>query len=253
MEGKLVTKVIARLAEKDGLNSADIQRLQESVGFLEQVIDGLGFCLSKEGDLLSQWRGYAADATGVAIGFSRQYLDWFAENSRGPGTPGFNLMEVQYDPKAHEEEVTPTYRQIRQWIDAGAFKLPGFRTLLDMRTEEEIEQERKEIQKAHSSLSITVLSLFSKLFLLKSSAFREEQEWRLLSYFLSGHEMCSYRTLQDRVIPYRSYEFIQHELQPIAEIVLGPKHLTPTNVIEGFLKQCGYDSVRVRRSDATYR
>ena len=32
------------------------------------------FCLSEKGDLLSQWRGYADDGTGVAIGFN---LDFF--------------------------------------------------------------------------------------------------------------------------------------------------------------------------------
>jgi hypothetical protein len=74
MEGKLVTEILALLAKDDGLDETDTQRLQQSAAGLEEVIDGLGFCLSEDGDLLSQWRGYAADASGVSIGFSKEYL-----------------------------------------------------------------------------------------------------------------------------------------------------------------------------------
>jgi hypothetical protein len=103
MEGKLVTPVVARLAQRDTLDQMAIHRLQESIGFVEQIIDGLGFCLSEEGDLLSQWRGYAADAT------------------------GFTLEKVQDDPNAQEAQVEPTYRKVKQFTEAGAFRLPGAR------------------------------------------------------------------------------------------------------------------------------
>lgn len=71
MEGKLVARALMRLAERDGLNPVAAERLQNAVAFLEGMFDGLGFCFSEDGDLLSQWRGYASDATGIAIGFSR--------------------------------------------------------------------------------------------------------------------------------------------------------------------------------------
>ncbi len=35
-------------------------------------------CFSKNGDSLGQWRAYASDGKGVAIGFNRQYLESFA-------------------------------------------------------------------------------------------------------------------------------------------------------------------------------
>jgi hypothetical protein len=164
------------------------------------------------------------------------------------------LFKVQYDPQAHETEVGPTYSEAKRLIEAGAFRLPGIRTLLDFRTDEQVEQERRETEKAHSMLSFTMLMLFSKLFLLKSPAFREEKEWRLLSYLVRGGVDTSFhRTLRDRLIPYRSYQLIQPERQPIIEVILGPKHLTPIKVIEDFLKQNGYGAVRVKRSEATYR
>lgn len=75
MEGKLVAEIIGLIAKDDELDQAATERLQESVFRLEQFVDGLGFCLSECGDLLSQWRGYADDATGVSIGFSKNYLE----------------------------------------------------------------------------------------------------------------------------------------------------------------------------------
>jgi hypothetical protein len=69
MEGTLVAEVLARIAEADGLDQAETQRLQELVSGLEQVIDGLGFCLSEDGDLLSQWRGYAANSGDTILNY----------------------------------------------------------------------------------------------------------------------------------------------------------------------------------------
>lgn len=254
MEGKLVANVVSRLAERDGLDHSAGKRLQDMLGFFERTVEGLGFCLSEEGDLLSQWRGYAADATGVTIGFSRQYLEWLAEENRDKGTPGFTMMRVQYEPEAHEAEVLPTYTEAKRLIEAGALKSPGIRMILDLRTDEQIEQEKKEAEMAFSKLSFTMLSLFPKLFLLKSSAFREEKEWRLLSHLVCvGKDTCSYRALQDRLIPYRSFQLKQSEQQPIVEVVLGPKHLTPIRLVEDFLRQNGYDTVTVKRSEASYR
>jgi len=254
MEGKLVASAISRLAEKDGLDRASCQRLQDMVGFFEQIIDGLGFCLSEESDLLSQWRAYAADATGVSIGFSRQYLDWLADESRSKQSPGITVMRVKYDPQAHENEVGPTYAEAKRLVEKGALKVPGIRMILDTRTDEQIEKEKRETERAYTKLSFTMLSLFPKLFLLKSPAFREEKEWRLLSHLVrKGEDTCSFRAWQDRLIPYRSFQLKQPEKQPIAEVILGPKHLTPIGIVEHFLRQNGYGEVTVKRSEATYR
>lgn len=69
MEGKLLSSVILQLASDDGLQADHLRLLREQVEYLEGYFDGLGFCLSERGDLLSQWRGYAADGAGVSIGF----------------------------------------------------------------------------------------------------------------------------------------------------------------------------------------
>ncbi len=57
MEGKLVSEILREIATEDGLDQTAMDGLQIHLTTLEQVIDGLGFCLSEERDLLSQWRG----------------------------------------------------------------------------------------------------------------------------------------------------------------------------------------------------
>lgn len=254
MEGKLVTKTVTHLAERDGLDRDTISRLQDWLALLENEFDSFGFCLSEEGDLLSQWRGYAADATGVAIGFSEAYLQDVLTSTESEKPPVLNLERVEYTHQGHEEKVEPIYRKIRRHIDDGAFKLSGKRGLIDTRTDDEIEEERKRIDKSHTELVFTVLSLFPMLFQLKSHAFREEKEWRLISLFIQGViDDCSYRSVSDRVIPYRIFKLSPAKHPPITEIVLGPKHNTPPHLVKSFLKKHGFEDVLVRHSEASYR
>ena len=253
MEGKLVASVIARLAERDLVNQDASRRIQEAMGFLENIVDGLGFCLSEDGDLLSQWRGFGADATGVSIGFSTDYLNWLSEEKRASESPFF-LNRVEYEPSAHESSVAPTYRKVKQHIDAGAFKIPSRPGPLgfgDNHTEEEI---TKTIENLNTQAAEELTTLFPQLFRLKAYAFREEREWRLLSYLLrNGEDDCLHRVVHDRIIPYRKIELVELVRHPVAEVILGPKHGTPTKVVENFLKLNGYGVVKVRRSEASYR
>lgn len=253
-EGKLVASAIRRLAIKDELDKHATDRLLQSVAGVESVVDGFGFCLSEAGDLLSQWRGYAQDGTGVAIGFSKQYLEKLAEASRHPESTGFTLQTVSYSEVEHEDHVRDTYAKVRELIDQGAFKIPGFRSLLDTRTDEEIEAEAQQIRGVYSRLSMTILTLFSELFLLKSDAFVEEREWRLLSYYgRVKSDTCLFRTSVTKLIPYRSFELKDLDELPITEILLGPKHETPVQVVEDILRQAGFGEVTVKKSRATYR
>lgn len=256
MEGKLVAEILARIAKTDRLDKTAIHRLQESVSRLEQFIDGLGFCLSEDGDLLSQWRGYAADATGVSIGFSKDYLEQLAKASRHPEKSGFALHRVEYDLEVQESLMKPTYVEIKELINEGAFEFPGAPSFLDARSDEEVKRDNEKIKDAFVQLSLKVLTLFTELFLLKTSAFREEREWRLISYFvkqMGKDDMCSFRALNDRIVPFREFELLNLESGSIVEVILGPKNTTPMYVIDSFLKQRGFANVKILRSEVSYR
>lgn len=254
MEGKLVAKAIKRLAVSDKLSADLAKQILRSMELLEDFFGCLGFCLSEKGDLLSQWRGYATDATGVAIGFKTEYLEWLAKTSRGEKQSGFSLAKVEYDPQAHDALVEPTYREVKRLIGVGAFKTPGKRGLLDIRSDEEIELDNKGIRTATTNLLLTLVNLFPKFYLLKSSAFMEEHEWRLILTFVNdGTNPCSHRPVDDQLVPFLAYELREMERAPISEVILGPKHATPVQVTQDFLKKSGFGDVKVIKSKATYR
>lgn len=253
MEGRLVNSTVMRLAERDGIDARAKERLQESIALMERLFDGLGFCLSEDGDLLSQWRGYADDAKGVAIGFNHSYLKTL-QSAREKNMPGFNIYRAQYDTGKHDADVEPTYRELRRLIDAGAFKLRGSWSLLDSRTPEEVAADDTKIETTHTALIFKLLELFPKLYELKAQAFREEREWRLVSIFSdSSDEQCQFRASRGRVIPYREFVLKDLGFPPIAEVVLGPKHETPPQVVQSLLKRAGYGEIPIRRSEASYR
>jgi hypothetical protein len=269
-EGRLVGETVVRLAERDGLGTqsgwgslgikTDVNRLRDSLSFLERIFDGLGFCLSEQGDVLSQWRGYADDARGVSIGFNRPYLEKLSASSLGAFGQGFTLHRVVYDPATHEAQVEPTYKELRNLIDAGAYKNPGKRTLLDGRSDEEVAADDTKIKDANAALLVKLLGLYPMLHELKSKAFEEEKEWRLVSVYLTGasgsvtHPELEYRARGATVVPYRDYVLNEIADHPaITEIVLGPRHATPPDIIRAMLKQLGFGDVAVRKSAASYR
>jgi len=254
MEGKLVAKLIAGMAKADNLDEIAVQRLASSVSLLEEVMEGLGFCLSEEGDLLSQWRGYAEDATGVSIGFSKDYLDKLSEASKNPELPGFTLQKIVYDYNAQQDLLKPTYKKIKELIDEGAFRMPRMQSLLGAESQEEIDAENEKIKNKFSDLNLTILTLFTSLFRLKTKAFQEEREWRLISFLVKvTNDQCLFRASLDKIIPYRKYSLLDLGDNPIVQVILGPKNKTPETYVDSFLKQNKFRNVGVIRSQASYR
>lgn len=255
-EGRVVIETIMRLAQKDGLDASAQDQLARGLSFLENFFDGLGFCLSSEGDLLSQWRGYADDGRGVAIGFSKEFLERRGKQIDGDKHPGFSLYKVLYEPAEQETAVTPIYEKLKELIGRGAFAFyPRGLLILASYTAEEIAAQDKEIEKATVEMHIKLLELFPFLFQLKGSAFKEERESRLVSVSVNDADgmNCQFRAKNERIIPYRNYPIHPDEEHPIAEIVLGPRHQTPIDVISSALRQSGFKDVVIKTSEATYR
>lgn len=254
-EGKMVSAAIARVAKRDGLSQENTRRLFLATSGLADFMGGLGFCLSEERDQLSQWRGYADDAAGIVIGFSKQYLEALAKHRKNPISMDIHLGKVEYEPDAHDSHVEPTYRKMKELIDEGAFKAGRVRTILDSRTDEEVERDRARSKELLGGIFIAAFLLFTKLYLLKSPAFREEREWRLITYHSvkSGEKKIEFRAAGDRIVPFESIEMAELDINPINEVILGPKHITPISLIEDFLSQSGYEDVAVKRSAASYR
>ena len=254
MEGRIVNRVILELARDNGLNGYPLQRLEEGVRTMEKTFHGLGFCLSKDGDLLSQWRGYADNASGLSIGFSQAYLEKLAEVLKEKKAPSFTLQKVEYEPDAHKTQIAPTYKELRKLIDAGALKMPTPITLLDTRTDVEVKEDQQKNIDADMKLFFKLLELYPKLFLLKGYGFREEREWRLVYTVVRGiADICDYRAASGSIVPYIEFDIADLDMQVIDEVVLGPRHPTPPEIVTDMLERSGFKDVRVRRSEASYR
>jgi hypothetical protein len=59
-------------------------------------IQALGFCVSEAPDLLSQWRGYADDAQGVALGFDLDQLSAAIRDENAAQSRNLVLQKVAY-------------------------------------------------------------------------------------------------------------------------------------------------------------
>ncbi len=263
MEGRLVGEVVSRLAREDGLDEKKFSGIKSIANQVEELFDGLCFCLSEKRDLLSQWRGYADNATGVAIGFSLPYLNKLSRmhkerlelNLPGDNKPGFGLAKVVYKTEHQNALVRPAYNEILRLFESGKLGPLGRRGPSDTRTEGEIAQDDEKIRQGNAIFTEKTLDLFGSLFLLKGHAFEEEAEWRLVSPEVSFpvDQDCCYRAQGDRIVPFRAYKLDLPDESPINEVMLGPRHQTPKHIVEEFVRKNGFGKVAVHRSSATYR
>jgi hypothetical protein len=196
---------------------------------------------SRDADSLSQWRAYAADGDGFAIGF---HSATFNVTSRCPNwspvpeqTTGF--VEIQYDDELLKRAIVSYLEQYRP-------SQGGDRNTL-------------------------ILTLVNQLRVLaysfKNPAFHEEHEWRiaytpLVSTHFEKHDLqisgrltdVRFRSTRCGVLPYFELPFGQEDCgNSIVEIVIGPKNRTNVDQIEMMLLSLGYKNATVRRSAATYR
>lgn len=252
MEGKFVTQTFERLLAQSNISAEEMDTIRRAIQMAEEIFDGLGFCLSKEPDLLSQWRGYADDGQGFSIGFSKTYLEALSK-AKNDGEPIFRLCQVIYEPEEHEAALRPTYDQIKGMVESGSLKMLKY-GLLTMPDEDTMKKNREDHIESTKQLWYKALSAFRTVYTLKNKAFKEEVEWRLISYLSREFEdSASYRATGNRLVPYRDLPLKDLGQKRISKVYIGPKNITPNHVVEKFLRQCGHPDVEVHRSSATYR
>lgn len=97
---------------------------------------------------------------------------------------------------------------------------------------------------------------------LRTPAFSEEAEWRLISIIVgrgaewepsSDLKSMEFRALRDRIVPFRAHPLHHEGQSPIKRVVLGPRNITPISVVKGFLAKHGHEDVEVIPSTASYR
>lgn len=187
----------------------------------------LFFCLSENGDQLSQWRGYGNDAQGVSMGFDMVTWQKRAQFNTGLsfslGDKEQLLLKVVY---LKNEQ----YQLIANILEV----------FLDKAKNEESTEEG------------AVNKLLNCCRMFKSPAFLEEQEWRLVMTFpQSSESQEDYDFCINGEIINPFYSLPIEGL--IKTLYLGSKNPSKINSLGWFLEKRGFFGVEVKHSSATYR
>lgn len=189
-------------------------------------------CFSTEGDVLSQWRGYANDGKGVAIGFNRNYF----ESISNPENKETKLIDVVYDEVEQRQKLGKLMKSI------------------------DIEQFHKINSNLEGLSSIVLIQQIIEYGLFfKHYSFREEKEIRLIHGFgevSAESESIKYRSTEDNLISYMEIPLnIENEFPPIREIVLGPKNKADERDVKNFYQRIfGIQrEIKITRSMSSYR
>ena len=254
LEGKWLLTIIEQMLDQSDLSAQDKKRAMYGFPHFIERTDGLGFCLSELRDQLSQWRGYADDANGVCIGFSKEAISELTENIFKKKDSHLTLMKIIYDPKKQKKHLKDRFEYFVKAIGEGANKMTGPRGLFDIRSEEDMKKDDATIKKASAHLALVAVTFFLELFSFKNPAFSEEKEWRLFS--MVGEFMkvsVEYEAAQNSIKPVRYFSFATLKTSFVQEVILGPKNISSVAVVKQMMADLGYNDVKVSRSAASYR
>lgn len=234
-EGRVISKVFDALADDD---SEEVDGFSAHIQELESRYHALGFCLSENGDLLSQWRGYADDASGVSIGFSKKYLEMFAEHD----VPAINIthgqfLKVEYCLEEQKEFLRPLYEEMKGAAYRGGIGLPS---------------NNKQLDAFNEFGSLGKVPLATELYRVKDDGFSEEKEWRVV-ICLRGIDLgvydCKHRVRDGKIVPYKDFSI---EGSAIREVILGAKNVNSEQAVKSFLNSNGFLGVHVHKSKIPY-
>lgn len=193
-------------------------------------------CFSEKPDLLSQWRAYAMDGRGVAIGFVKNCFDGLSK-----GNNDLEFLKIAYDYKEQKKFARLQAERLYEMLLKGSELEAAVSRIYGM---------------AEIELSI-----------MKNPAFEEEQEWRIC--MASAPEADGKKLLLEegfllspvqlyysnyRLITYYELDFLKREDELVKEIILGPKCRLEERDVRMCLRLWGYEveHVQIRRSGATY-
>ena len=192
---------------------------------------------SQGDDLLSQWRAYANDGFGVAIGFN---TDYFEQNDL------IKTSEVLYDEKQQEVEIEKILEPLLNLYD-------------------KINFESKEFEEYCENIISEINYLSAKS---KNELFMEEQEVRLIHnpiiiedeqtkqfIFKNNLSQMMFRAVCGNLIPYfeLKFDYFCENKPPILEIIKGPKNKFINQEIKIFLANNGFYNVDIKNSKSSYR
>lgn len=237
--------------------------------FEDGSIATFALCLSEEGDLLSQWRGYADDGKGICFGLNVEEILKFVGIS---SVSGFSLEKVEYLSK----------EQIDEWVKNVANQMLGIVEIILGAIEEGNIQyySAKEFDEdIFNTIYYNILSEVEESIKFKTEGFKEEKEWRffiknsLNKDDIKGKKITSIGTLgegarrktskyvadnvefnikENDMVPFVSLKFEKFHNNLINQVICGPNNKIREKDLELFLRKYGYRNCKGRKTNITY-
>ena len=237
--------------------------------FEDGSIATFALCLSEEGDLLSQWRGYADDGKGICLGLNVEEILKFVGIS---SVSGFSLEKVEYLSK----------EQIDEWVKNVANQMLGIVEIILGAIEEGNIQyySAKEFDEdIFNTIYYNILSEVEESIKFKTEGFKEEKEWRffiknsLNKDDIKGKKITSIGTLgegarrktskyvadnvefnikENDMVPFVSLKFEKFHNNLINQVICGPNNKIREKDLELFLRNYGYRNCKGRKTNITY-
>lgn len=202
----------------------------------------LASCFSLDGDVLSQWRAYADDGNGFAIGFKATDILKLS----------IRALSVQYDEKKQINEVKEVIKKIYDIeksipqkdkygndfreicyllaYDLASYKNPAFSEEKEVRI-----VHLANFEKSNNSLKIVDHG---------GTSFGEESKGQEIKFLMSQNAPKTYIDL----------DFSNKgKVFPIKEVIIGPKNSVLRNAISIYLETLNIGNVIVKNSKASYR
>ena len=237
--------------------------------FEDGSIATFALCLSEEGDLLSQWRGYADDGKGICLGLNVEEILKFVGIS---SVSGFSLEKVEYLSK----------EQIDEWVKNVANQMLGIVEIILGAIEEGNIQyySAKEFDEdIFNTIYYNILSEVEESIKFKTEGFKEEKEWRffiknsLNKDDIKGKKITSIGTLgegarrktskyvadnvefnikENDMVPFVSLKFEKFHNNLINQVICGPNNKIREKDLELFLRKYGSRNCKGRKTNITY-
>lgn len=254
-EGRHIIDVATAIIPDDSPHKEEIlKELRETISGTQAI----GFCLSTLPNSLSQWRAYATDAQGVAIGFDKEALNAATEQETAEDDNLiFSLVGIAYQEDMIRNLMIPDIRFILKTYDSGAMDTPRTGTLLTPISEEEKLAEIARYRKGFRQILRHMFKVANYAYRVKAPFFEEEQEWRVISVLVQTDETLKLPNVQfqhspQQLKPFRDFPVNGLEPQVIKEVILGPKNKTPNEIVRLFLDHNGFEHVEIKRSGGSY-
>jgi hypothetical protein len=237
------------LTDSDVVKKIFIEKIiQALTTMLGQVFNVYISSFSKRDNDLSQWRAYADDARGVALGFSPTVFhpDIDVDVSMLAANDKYSFAGVVYDVRKKiairiQNKLLKKVLKVFEGVMSQPSTIPrqiGIQFMKDMSVE-------------------AVSAIMLNNVMLKHDAYNAEDEVRLVMHGNAKGPLSAYvktRSRGSELVPYIPVPFPVRAKRNLKEVVIGPSAAEGAeNAVRSFLYSCDLHKVVIRRSDIPYR